>query len=91
MADELDVTHILEGSVQRYENKMRIIVQLINAREDQHIWSQTYDRTVMLGLTSVFMIIEGNQVYWTQLLWIGFVIFGLREIRMENKGAKKVK
>jgi len=38
----------------------------------------------MMALTSVFMIIEGNQVYWTQLLWIGFVIFGLREIRMEH-------
>jgi len=31
------------------------------------------------------MIIEGNKVYWTQLLWIGFVIYGLREIRMEYK------
>jgi len=89
MADELDVTHILEGSVQRYENKMRIIVQLINAREDQHIWSQTYDRTVMMGFTSVFMIIEGIKVYWSQILWVGFVVYGLREIRMEYK--KKVK
>jgi len=43
----------------------------------------------MLALTSIFMIIEGNKVYLTQLLWIGFVIYGLREIRMEYK--KKVK
>ena len=40
---------------------------------------------IMLGLTSVFMIIEGNQVYWTQLLWIGLVVYGFREIRLERK------
>jgi len=45
--------------------------------------------TVMLGLTSVFMIIEGIKVYWTQLLWIGFVVYGFREIRMEHMKNKK--
>jgi len=39
---------------------------------------------IMLGLTSVFMIIEGNKVYWTQLLWVGFVVYGFREIRMKH-------
>jgi len=45
--------------------------------------------TIMLALTSVFMIIEGNKIYWTQLLWIGLVIFGFREIRMEHMKNKK--
>ena len=45
---------------------------------------------IMVALTSVFMIIEGeNQVYWAQLLWVGFIIFGFREIRMEHKRTKK--
>ena len=41
------MAHILEGSVQREGNQVRLIVQLINAREDQHMWSQTYDREVL--------------------------------------------
>ncbi len=41
---QLDVNYLLEGSVQKYENKVRIVVQLINAGEDKHIWSETYDR-----------------------------------------------
>jgi len=45
--------------------------------------------TVMLGLTSVFMILEGNKIYWTQLLWIGFVVYGFRQIRMEHLKNKK--
>ena len=52
IAEELGVANILEGSVQRYGNKVRIIVQLINAREDQHIWSEIYDREI----TDVFVI-----------------------------------
>jgi len=44
---------------------------------------------IMMGFTSVFMIIEGNLVYWTQLLWIGFVIYGFKQIRMEH--LKKMK
>ncbi len=40
---QLDVNYLLEGSVQKYTNKVRIVVQLINAREDKHIWSETYD------------------------------------------------
>jgi len=45
--------------------------------------------TVMIVFTSIFMIIEENQVYWTQLLWIGFVVYGFREIRMEHMKNKK--
>jgi TolB-like protein/AraC-like DNA-binding protein/tetratricopeptide (TPR) repeat protein len=43
IANELDVEHILEGSVQRDGDKVRIIVQLIDASLDEHIWSETYD------------------------------------------------
>ena len=44
IAEELKVTNILEGSVQRYENKVRITAQLIQTPSDKHIWSQIYDR-----------------------------------------------
>jgi len=41
---ELDVNYLIEGSVQRIENQVKIRVQLINAVTDDHIWSETYER-----------------------------------------------
>ncbi len=42
---QLGVTHILEGSVQRAADRLRIAAQLIDARTDSQIWAETYDRT----------------------------------------------
>ena len=44
VAEELNVAHILEGSVRKAGNKIRITAQLIEARSDTHLWSETYDR-----------------------------------------------
>ncbi len=46
IARELGVAHILEGSVQRSGNKVRINVQLIEASTDSHLWADTYDRSL---------------------------------------------
>ncbi len=46
VAKELNVAHILEGSVRKAGNRVRITAQLIEARSDTHLWSQTYDRTL---------------------------------------------
>jgi TolB-like protein/Tfp pilus assembly protein PilF len=46
VAEELNVSHILEGSVRKAGNRVRITVQLIEARTDTHLWSETYDRTL---------------------------------------------
>ncbi len=48
----LGVATILEGSVRRFGNRVRVNVQLINAENDQHIWAEDYDR----DLTDVFAI-----------------------------------
>ena len=40
----LGVAHILEGSVRRFGNRVRVNAQLINARTDMHVWSDTFDR-----------------------------------------------
>jgi adenylate cyclase len=40
----LNVAHVIEGSVRRFGDRIRITVQLIDARTDTHLWSQTYDR-----------------------------------------------
>jgi TolB-like protein/Tfp pilus assembly protein PilF len=49
---QLGVAHLLEGSVQRAANKIRVNAQLIDARTDAHLWAQTYDR----DLADVFAI-----------------------------------
>jgi TolB-like protein len=46
IARELGVAHILEGSVQRTRDQVRVNVQLIDARTDQHRWAETYDRSL---------------------------------------------
>lgn len=48
----LDVATVLEGSVRRVGNRVRVNVQLINAVNDAHLWAQIYDRE----LTDVFII-----------------------------------
>jgi len=52
VAEDLNVTHVLEGSVRKAGNKVRITAQLIEARSDTHLWSETYDRT----LDDIFVI-----------------------------------
>jgi TolB-like protein/Tfp pilus assembly protein PilF len=44
VAAKLNVAHILEGSVRKAGNQVRITVQLIEAESDAHLWSETYDR-----------------------------------------------
>src|SRR5947209_13317137 len=52
IGQQLGVAHVVEGSVQRAANKVRVIAQLIDARTDAHLWAQTYDR----DLADVFAI-----------------------------------
>ena len=47
IADELKVDHVLEGSVRKADNRLRITAQLIDARTDRHIWSDTFDRELV--------------------------------------------
>jgi TolB-like protein/Tfp pilus assembly protein PilF len=50
IAKQLGVTNILEGSVQKVADQVRVNVQLINAQTDSHLWAETYDRK----LTDIF-------------------------------------
>jgi len=52
IGQQLGVAHVVEGSVQRAGNKVRVNAQLIDARNDAHLWAQTYDR----DLADVFAI-----------------------------------
>ncbi|MDH3732956.1 MAG: tetratricopeptide repeat protein [Gemmatimonadota bacterium] len=46
IAAQLGVRNVLEGSVQRDADRVRITVQLIDAETDEHLWAETYDRTL---------------------------------------------
>ncbi|HXV73797.1 MAG TPA: hypothetical protein VD713_03615 [Sphingomonadales bacterium] len=52
IGQQLNVAHVLEGSVRKDANRVRITVQLISADNGFHLWSETYDRE----LTDVFAI-----------------------------------
>jgi serine/threonine protein kinase len=52
IARQLGVAHVLEGSVQRAGNRVRVSAQLIDARTDTHVWAERYDR----DLADVFAI-----------------------------------
>ena len=52
IANELGVAHVVEGSVQRAANRVRVSAQLIDARKDTHVWVEKYDRE----LADVFAI-----------------------------------
>lgn len=46
IAQRLHVAHVLEGSVRKSGSRLRVTAQLIDARTDTHLWSETYDRTL---------------------------------------------
>jgi len=50
IAKQLGVANILEGSVQKAGDQVRVNVQLVNAQTDSHLWAETYDRK----LTDIF-------------------------------------
>lgn len=52
IAKELDVATVLEGSVRRVGNQIRIVAQLIDAESEGHLWAETYDKE----LTQIFAI-----------------------------------
>jgi TolB-like protein/Tfp pilus assembly protein PilF len=52
IAKQLGVGHILEGSVQKAGDQVRVTVQLIRAATDSHVWAETYDRK----LTDIFAV-----------------------------------
>lgn len=52
IAKELGVSYVLEGSIRKYGDDIRITAQLIDATSDEHIWAENYDKT----LTNIFSL-----------------------------------
>lgn len=64
IAHELSVDAVVEGSVEREAKRVRITVQLIDARKDEHLWAHSYDRdlTDMFALQSQVAAAISNQI-----------------------------
>ena len=78
IAKELGVSNILEGSVQKSGNRIRIITQLIDATTDKHLWSESFDR----DLSDVFSI--QTEISKEIALQLNIVISSSEKRQLEN-------
>jgi TolB-like protein len=65
IARRLNVSAIIEGTVLRFENRVRITVQLIRARKEEHLWAQSYERELgdILKLQGELATTIANQIH----------------------------
>jgi adenylate cyclase len=84
IADQLGVAHVMEGSVRRSGDQVRITVQLIRAADDAHLWSGTYDRT----LDDVFGIQEDIAENVANLM--GVVLDESLRARLQRSGSRNI-
>lgn len=69
IAAQLGVEHILEGSVRRAGNTVRVTAQLIEAKSDRHLWSQTYDHE----LSDIFAVQDEISIAIVEALKLALV------------------
>ena len=84
IAARLGATHILEGSVRREGNRVRITAQLVRALDDIHLWAQNYDRT----LDDIFVV--QHEIAETVAQVLGLVLDDDVRRRMRNAGIHDV-
>lgn len=84
IAESLGVAHVLEGSVRRAGDRVRVTAQLIRASDDRHLWSQTYDRT----MEDVFAIQEDIAENVAAVLQV--VLDETQRDRMRNSGTRNI-
>jgi TolB-like protein/Tfp pilus assembly protein PilF len=75
IADALGVTHVIEGSVRRAGNRLRITAQLIHAGDGTHLWSERYDRE----LSDIFSVQDE----------ISTAIVGALRVKLSNEAAPR--
>lgn len=84
IARTLGVAHVVEGSVRRADNRVRITAQLIRASDGFHLWSATYNRT----LEDVFAVQE--DIASNIAMSLDVVLDDSKKERMRNVGIKDV-
>lgn len=76
IAEQLGVDHVLEGSVRKAGNRVRITAQLIDSDSDAHLWSDTYER----DLTDIFRVQEEIAQAITDSM---AALLGVRDVEVE--------
>ncbi len=84
IGEKLSVAHILEGSVRKAGNRVRVTAQLIKSNDGYHMWSQTYDRE----LTDVFAIQEDIAEQVVEALKV--TLLGEDAVRLERRPTKSI-
>ncbi|HET6563789.1 MAG TPA: hypothetical protein VFG52_00130 [Xanthomonadales bacterium] len=84
IARQLGVAHLVEGSVRRAGDRLRITAQVIRADDGFHLWSQTYDR----GIQDVFAVQEDIAVNIASILDV--VLDGQKRAAMREAGINNV-
>ena len=91
---ELGVSHVLEGSIRREGNRLRVTVQLVAARDQSPVWSDTYDRSVHGALTiqsevaaqvTRALAVELLAAPWTTPTWTATHTPGARDAYLRAK------
>jgi len=83
VGQELGVTHVLEGSVRKSGNRVRIIAQLVDAATGGHLWSETYEREVK----DIFTVQAEVAQQIAAALWVEYTeaeLIRVRHIPTEN-------
>ncbi len=82
IAQKLNVRHVLEGSVRKSGDTIRITAQLIDAQTDAHLWSQTYDRTLTAG--NIFAVQDeiANEIVKQLGVKIGGGLQGVQQVKV---------
>ena len=82
IAEELKVRHVLEGSVRKSGDTLRITAQLIDASNDKHLWSETYDRP--LTTDNIFAIQDEISNAIVQALSSSLQLEGIEKITVNK-------
>jgi TolB-like protein/Tfp pilus assembly protein PilF len=84
IAKELGVRYILEGSVQRAGDRVRITAQLIDATTDYHMWSENYDR----DLDDIFAL--QDEIMGELISEIGVTLISGEQARLWERGSTNI-
>jgi adenylate cyclase len=84
VAEELGVRYVLEGSVQKSEDRVRITAQLIDAITGYHLWAERYDRE----MKDIFAV--QDEITMKIVTALGITVGSGEEIRSWSKGIKRI-
>jgi adenylate cyclase len=85
VSEELGVRYVLEGSVQKSEDRIRITAQLIDAVSGKHLWAETYDRQLkdffVVQDDITMRIVRSLHIEMTKQAWVSPCLIGTNNVQ----------